>query len=144
MTETIFNREIVSTDKAPKAIGPYSQAVKIDRLVFTAGQIGIDPATGELKQGIEEQTVQVMENLKQVLEAAGSSLECVLKTTIFLKDLNDFAKVNEIYGSYFEKNPPARSTVQVAKLPKDALVEIEAIAGIPIIIPTSEHDTSIA
>ncbi|MEO0226109.1 MAG: RidA family protein [candidate division WOR-3 bacterium] len=121
--------EIFKTDKAPAAIGPYSQAVGFGQFIFTAGQIGLDPKTGTLVQGgIENQTRQVLENIKAVIEGAGSSLEKVLKTTIYLKNLDDFAKVNEIYARYFSKEPPARSTVEVANLPKGALIEIEAIA----------------
>ncbi|MFA6528799.1 MAG: RidA family protein [Candidatus Gracilibacteria bacterium] len=120
----------ISTDKAPKAIGPYSQAVSANGFVFCSGQIPLKP-TGELETGdIKVQTTQVMENLKAVLAEAGTSLENVVKTTIFLADMNDFAAVNEIYGSYFVSNPPARATVQVARLPKDVKVEIEAIAVI--------------
>ncbi len=122
-------KEIISTESAPKAIGPYSQAVRWNGLVFCSGQIPLDPATGQLIEGgIEEQTVRVLENLKAVLEAAGASFESVLKTTIFVKDLGDFAKVNEIYGRYFPVNPPARATVEAARLPRDVKVEIEAIA----------------
>lgn len=122
-------KEIIHTDSAPKAIGPYSQAVGYNGLVFLSGQIPLDPATGTLVEGgIEEQTVRVMENLKAVLAAAGAGFETVLKTTIFVKDLGDFAKVNEIYGRYFPSNPPARATVEVARLPRDVRVEIDAIA----------------
>lgn len=120
--------EVVSTEKAPKALGPYSQALKVGNFVFCAGQIGIDPKTGRLKEGIEAQTKQVLENLKAVLQEAGSSLEKVVKTTIFLKNVEDFGRVNEIYAKYFSKNKPARSTVEVSALPKGALIEIEAIA----------------
>ena len=122
-------KEIISTDQAPKAIGPYSQAVRWNGMVFLSGQIPLDPATGQLIDGgIEEQTVRVLENLRAVLEASGASFETVLKTTIFVKDLGDFAKVNEIYGRYFPTNPPARATVEAARLPRDVRVEIEAIA----------------
>ncbi len=122
-------KEIIHTDSAPKAIGPYSQAVVWNELVFLSGQIPLDPATGALVEGgIEEQTVRVLENLKAVLEAAGAGLDTVLKTTIYVKDLGDFAKVNEIYGGYFPSNPPARATVEVARLPRDVRVEIDAIA----------------
>lgn len=124
------NREIISTSKAPAAVGPYSQAVKVGgHLIFTAGQIALSPQTGVLVEGgIEEQTRQVMQNLSHVLEAAGSSLSLVVKTTIFVTDMNDFAAVNKVYGSFFAGDPPARSTVQVAALPLGARVEIEAIA----------------
>lgn len=123
-----MNKEIISTKKAPSAIGPYSQGMIVGNLVFTSGQIPLNPENGELVTEISKATVQVMANLSAVLEAAGSSLEKVIKTTIFLQDLNDFEKVNEIYGDYFKDNLPARSCVQVAKLPKGATIEIEAIA----------------
>lgn len=122
-------KEIISTELAPKAIGPYSQAVKHNGLVFCSGQIPLDPATGQIVEGgTEEQTVRVLENLRAVLNAAGASFETVLKTTIFVQDLNDFALINEVYGRYFPVNPPARATVQAARLPRDVKVEIEAIA----------------
>jgi len=122
-------RETVSTDKAPKAIGPYEQAIKAGGLVYTAGQIPIDPQTGNLiAGGIAEQTRQVLENLKAVLEAAGSSLEQVVKATVFLKNMADFAALNEVYGEYLGKAKPARSTVAVAELPRGALVEIDFVA----------------
>lgn len=123
-----MNKEIISTKKAPSAIGPYSQGMIVGDLVFTSGQIPLNPESGELVTEISKATVQVMANLSAVLEAAGSSLEKVIKTTIFLQDLNDFEKVNEIYGDYFKDNLPARSCVQVAKLPKGTIIEIEAIA----------------
>ena len=124
-----MNKRIIHTEKAPKAIGPYSQAVHIGSMVYTAGQVGLDPATMELVPGgVEEQTRQVLSNLTNVLEAAGSSLSLVIKTTVFLKDMNDFAKMNAIYAEAFSENPPARSTVAVAALPKGAQVEIEVIA----------------
>jgi 2-iminobutanoate/2-iminopropanoate deaminase len=127
-----MKREIVHTDKAPKAIGPYSQAIRTDSMIFAAGQTGIDPATGDLiPGGVEEQTRQVLTNLQNVIEAAGSSFKFVVKTTVFLRDMNDFAKMNAIYAEYFGENPPARSTIAVAGLPKNGLVEIEAIALIP-------------
>jgi 2-iminobutanoate/2-iminopropanoate deaminase len=120
---------IVSTEKAPKAIGPYSQAVIAGDLIFTSGQIALDPATQQLVPGdIRAQTERVMENLAAVLEAAGAGFESVVKATIFVADLGDFATVNEIYGKRFPRSPPARSTVQVAALPKGARVEIELIA----------------
>lgn len=123
--------EEVSTDKAPQAIGPYSQAIKIDNLIFCSGQIPINPETGKLVPGdIAAQTARVMANLEAVLHAAGSSLADILKTTILLKDLEDFAVVNEIYGSYFSKPYPARATFQVSRLPMDSDIEIEAIAKI--------------
>lgn len=126
---TTEGKTIVSTEKAPKAIGPYSQAIVIENLVFTAGQVGLDPATMELVAGgIEAQTRQVLTNLKYVLETANSGLNFVVKTTVFLQDMADFARLNAIYGEFFPENSPARSTVQVAALPKGALVEIECIA----------------
>jgi len=122
-------KQIVSTANAPKAIGPYSQAVVRGGQVFLSGQIPLDPATGQLVGGgIEEQTARVLENVKAVLEAAGASLDAVVKTTVFLKDMADFPKMNEVYARYFVENPPARSTVQAAKLPRDVMVEIDAIA----------------
>ena len=126
---TTEGKKIVSTDKAPKAIGPYSQAIRTENLVFTAGQVGLDPVTMELVQdGIEAQTRQALTNLKHVLEIADSGLNFVVKTTVFLQDMRDFANMNAIYTEFFPENPPARSTVQVAALPKDALIEIECIA----------------
>ena len=123
-------QQIVGTDRAPAAIGPYSQAVKAaGTLLFTSGQIPLDPATGEMVSGdIEAQTQRVLENLKAVLEAGGASLGDVVKTTIFLADMADFATVNAVYADFFPTDPPARSTVQVAALPKGARVEIEAVA----------------
>ncbi len=124
-------KKIVSTDQAPKAIGPYSQAVVHGNIAFLSGQIPLDPASGQLVAGdIAAQTERVLENIKAVLEAAGGSLAHVLKTTVFLKDMGDFPKMNEVYGRYFPHNPPARSTVQVARLPRDVMVEIDAIAGV--------------
>ena len=121
--------EVISTDKAPGAIGPYSQAIKANGMVFCSGQIPIDPATGNfVSDDIAEQTVQVFKNLSAVLEAAGSGFEKVVKTTVFLADMNDFAAMNEVYGQYFTDNKPARATVQAARLPRDAKVEIECIA----------------
>lgn len=122
-------KTVISTDKAPKAVGPYSQAIKANGLVFCAGQIPLDPVTGEMVSGgIQQQTVRVFENIEAVLAAAGSSLGKVVKAQVYLKDLNDFAAMNEVYGSYFPGEYPARDTFQVAKLPKDALVEISIIA----------------
>jgi 2-iminobutanoate/2-iminopropanoate deaminase len=124
-----MTKEIIMTEKAPLAIGPYSQAVKYGNIIFTSGAIGVDPGTGAFVEGgIQAQTKQCIENLKVILEASGSSLGNVLKTTVFIKDMNDFSKVNEIYGKYFTEKQPGRSCVEVARLPKDALVEIEAIA----------------
>jgi 2-iminobutanoate/2-iminopropanoate deaminase len=126
-------KQVIATAQAPAAIGPYSQAVRIGDLLYTSGQVALDPATGQLVSGgIEEQTVRVLENLKAVLEAAGASMSQVVKTMVFLKDMNDFAAMNAVYGRYLAPEgttPPARSTVEVARLPKDALVEIEVIAA---------------
>lgn len=122
-------KSIVSTTSAPAAIGPYSQATKIGNFVFTSGQIPLDPATGQVVAGtVEEQTRLVLTNLTAVLEAAGSSLDKVVKTTVFIKNMNDFAAINAVYATFFQNEPPARSCVEVARLPKDVLVEIEAIA----------------
>ncbi|MEI7846938.1 MAG: RidA family protein [Chloroflexota bacterium] len=126
---TILEKKVIISDKAPKAIGPYSVAMESGGFVFCAGQTGIDPATGELvSPDLEAQTHQVLINLKSVLEAAGTSLDKVVKTTVFLRDMADFPKMNAIYASYFSTNPPARSTIAVAGLPKGGVVEIEAIA----------------
>jgi len=125
----ILMKEIVSTTNAPGAIGPYSQAIKAGGMVFCSGQIPIDPATGEfVSDVVSEQTEQVLKNLSEVLNAAGTSLDGVVKTTVFLADMNDFAEMNEVYGRYFSDNKPARATVQAARLPRDAKVEIDCIA----------------
>jgi 2-iminobutanoate/2-iminopropanoate deaminase len=122
-------KQVIATDRGPKAIGPYSQAIKANGLVFVSGQICIDPATQQLIEGdIAKQTERVMENLKGIVEAAGSSLDKVLKTSVFLSDMGDFAAMNAVYGKYFTQAPPARATVQVARLPRDVKVEIELIA----------------
>lgn len=124
-------KQIIATDKAPAAIGPYSQAVKTGNLIFTSGMIPIDPATNALVEGgIEVQATRAIENLKALLEASGSGLDKVVKTVVFIKDMNDFAKVNEIYATFFTDAYPARSCVEVARLPKDVLIEIEAIAEV--------------
>ena len=124
-------KDVVLTDKGPKPIGPYSQAVKHNGLIFLSGQVALDPRSNEFAGGdIAQQTERVMENIRGILEAGGSNLNHVVKTTVFLKDMNDFAAMNEIYGRYFKAAPPARSTVQVARLPKDALVEIEVTASL--------------
>ncbi len=124
-----MSRQIIHTDSAPKAIGPYSQAVKAGGLVYCSGQIPLNPATMEILQGsVTDQTRRVMDNLTAVLDASGSSLAQVVKTTVFLRDMNDFAEMNAAYGEYFQADPPARATVQVARLPKDVAVEIDCIA----------------
>ena len=124
-----MDKRIVRAEDAPEAIGPYSQAVVANGMVYAAGQVPLDPRTGQIVPGdIRAQTKRVMENLKAVLAAAGSSMDKVVKTTVFLRDLNDFGTMNEIYGAYFREQPPARSTVQVAKLPREAAVEIEVVA----------------
>ncbi len=124
-----MKREIIRTDNAPAAIGPYSQGIKTDSLIFTAGQIALDPTSGKLVEGgIEAQTRQVLTNLKHILEAAGAGLETVVKTTVFLADMGEFAALNNVYAEFFGEAMPARSTVQVAALPMGARVEIEAVA----------------
>ena len=124
-------KTIISTDKAPAAIGPYSQAVKVGNLLFTSGMIPIDPATNTLVEGgIEVQAERALQNVKALLEASGSSMDKVVKTVVFIKNMDDFAKVNEIYAKYFTSDFPARSCVEVARLPKDVLIEMEAIAEI--------------
>ena len=122
-------KDRVQTDNAPKAIGPYSQAIKANGFIFASGQIPLDPQTMQIIEGgVREQTERIMSNLKAVLEASGSSLDRVVKTTVFLADLNDFADMNEVYGRFFGDAPPARSTVEVARLPRDVRVEIDAVA----------------
>ena len=123
-------RDVILTDKGPKPIGPYSQAIRSNGFLYVSGQVALDPKTGEMSAGdVRQQTARTFENIKGILEAAGSNLHHVVKTTVFLRDMNDFAAMNEVYGKYFTSAPPARSTVQVARLPKDALVEIEVIAA---------------
>jgi len=125
-------KEIIATEDAPRAIGPYSQAVRAGNFVFASGQIPIDPATGEfVPGGIAEQTEQVLKNLTALFGAAGVGLNQIVKTTVFLADMNDFTAMNEVYGKFFSEAPPARATVQAARLPRDAKVEIEAIAVVP-------------
>jgi 2-iminobutanoate/2-iminopropanoate deaminase len=122
-------RDIVKTDAAPQAIGPYSQAIKANGFVFLSGQTALDPRTGQMVgQDIKTQTRRALDNIKAVLQAAGTSLDNVVRCSVFLKDMNDFGPMNEEYGSYFKELPPARTTVQAAKLPRDALIEIDAIA----------------
>ena len=124
-------KDVVLTDKGPRPIGPYSQAIKSGGFLFASGQVALDPRSNEFSAGdIRQQTERVLENIKGILEAGGVNLHHVVKTTVFLKDLNDFAAMNEVYGKYFSSAPPARSTDQVARLPKDALVEIEVIASL--------------
>jgi 2-iminobutanoate/2-iminopropanoate deaminase len=122
-------KKIIATELAPKAIGPYSQAVEYGGLIYCSGQIPLDPATGQMVEGgVAEQTARVLDNLRAVLEAAGSGLDCVLKTTCFLKDMGEFAAMNEVYAKYFAEAPPARATVEAARLPRDVRVEIECVA----------------
>jgi 2-iminobutanoate/2-iminopropanoate deaminase len=124
-------KEVVHTDRGPKPIGPYSQAVKASGFIYLSGQVALDPKTGDLiGSDIRQQTERTLENVKGILEAAGTNLHHVVKTTVFLKDMNDFAAMNEVYARYFTAAPPARSTVQVSRLPKDALLEIEVIAAL--------------
>jgi len=123
-----MNKQTLNTQNAPAAIGPYSQAVKAGNLIFTSGQLPINTQSGELVADIEGATKQSLDNVKAILESAGSSMDKIIKTVVFLRDMNDFAAMNTVYATYFPSNPPARSAVQVARLPKDAVVEIEAIA----------------
>lgn len=121
-------KQVISTEKAPAAIGPYSQAIEVNGMVYTSGVIPVDPATGEIPAGVEAQARQAFSNLANLLEAAGTSMAQAVKTTVFIKDMNDFSRINEIYAEYFTKPYPARSCVEVARLPKDVLLEIEVIA----------------
>lgn len=121
-------KKIIATDKAPAAIGPYSQAVEVNGLVYTSGVIPVDPATGNIPEGSVAQAQQAFANMKHLVEAAGSSMDKVIKTTVFIKEMNDFAAINEVYAKYFPKPYPARSCVEVARLPKDVMLEIEVIA----------------
>lgn len=126
-----MEKKIISTQAAPAAIGPYSQAIAVGELVYTSGQLPLDPATGAFPEGIEAQTAQSLKNVRAVLEAAGSGMDRVVKTTVFLKDMNDFAAMNGVYATFFQEGSyPARSAVEVARLPKDAMVEVEAVAKI--------------
>lgn len=120
--------KVISTDKAPAAIGPYSQAIEVNGMVYASGQIPVNPATGEIPEGVEAQAKQALTNLTNLLAEAGSSIEKVVKTTVFIKNMEDFGKINEIYAEYFTGTYPARSCVEVARLPKDVMLEIEAIA----------------
>ena len=121
-------KKVISTDKAPAAIGQYSQAIEVNGMVFTSGAIPVDPATGQIPEGVEAQAEQALRNVEALLEASGTGMENVVKTTVFIKDMNDFAKINEIYAKHFTGAYPARSCVEVARLPKDVLLEIETIA----------------
>jgi 2-iminobutanoate/2-iminopropanoate deaminase len=123
-----MTKQTLNTQNAPAAIGPYSQGIKAGNLIFTSGQLPINPQSGELVADIEGATKQSLDNVKAILESSGSSMDNVVKTVVFLRDMNDFAAMNAVYASYFPNNPPARSAVQVARLPKDAIVEIEAVA----------------
>lgn len=121
-------QKVISTEKAPSAIGPYSQAIEINGMVYTSGVIPVDPATGEIAEGVEAQASQAFQNLSNLVEASGSKVENIVKTTVFIKEMNDFGKINEIYKNYFKEPFPARSCVEVARLPKDVLLEVEAVA----------------
>ena len=132
MSDNQHEKKIIATDKAPKALGPYSAGVSTGTMVFTAGQIGIDPETGKMVEGgVQAQTKQIFKNLQAILEEAGTSLDMIVKTTVFLQDMGDFAQMNEVYASFFTSNYPARSAFQVGALPGGAMVEIEAIALLP-------------
>ena len=123
-----MTKKIISTDQAPAAIGPYSQAIEVNGIIYTSGMISVVPATGEIVTGIEAQAKQALTNVKNLLESQGSSMDKVIKTTVFIKNMDDFAKVNEVYAGFFTGDFPARSCVEVARLPKDVLIEMEAIA----------------
>jgi len=125
-----MSKKVIATEKAPGAIGPYSQAMRIGNMIFTSGQIPLNPATGEMVTEIAEATKQSLENVKAILEVEGATMDNVIKTTVFLSDMNNFVAMNEVYATYFPQNPPARSAVEVARLPKDAVVEIEVIAAL--------------
>ncbi len=124
-----MNKKIITTDKAPAAIGPYSQAIEAGGFVFASGQIPVDPATGNIPEGIEAQAKQALTNVRNLMEASGLSMENIVKTSVFIKDMNDFAKVNEVYATFFDNDFPARSCVEVARLPKDVLIEVEVVAA---------------
>mgnify|MGYP001295984903 CR=1 FL=1 len=129
MSEHAMRKQAISTDKAPAAIGPYAQGIEVCQLIFTSGQLPLDPETGQFPEGIKAQTRQSLTNVKAILEAAGSGMENIVKTTVFLKDMNDFSAMNEVYAEFFPEDAvPARSAVEVARLPKDAMIEIETIA----------------
>lgn len=121
-------KQVISTDKAPAAIGPYSQAIEVNGMVYTSGMIPVNPATGEIPEGVQAQATQALSNLSALLQAAGTSMNNVVKTTVFIKDMNDFAAINEIYATFFDGAFPSRSCVEVARLPKDVLLEVEAVA----------------
>ncbi|MDD3415314.1 MAG: RidA family protein [Lachnospiraceae bacterium] len=123
-----MDKKVISTTKAPAAIGPYSQAIEVNGMIFTSGMIPINPETGEIVEGLQEQAKQALTNVKSLLESQGSEMGKIIKTTVFIKDMNDFAKINEVYATFFNGDYPARSCVEVARLPKDVLIEIEAIA----------------
>ena len=123
-----MSKKVIVTDKAPAAIGPYSQAIEADGFIFASGQIPIDPATGDIPEGIEAQAKQALTNVSNLMKASGLSMDNVIKTSVFIKDMNDFAKVNEVYATFFSGDYPARSCVEVARLPKDVLIEVEVIA----------------
>lgn len=125
----MMNKKIITTDKAPAAIGPYSQAIEAGGFVFASGQIPVDPATGNIPEGIEAQAKQALTNVRNLMEASGLSMENIVKTSVFIKDMNDFAKVNEVYATFFDNDFPARSCVEVARLPKDVLIEVEVVAA---------------
>ena len=125
-----MSKKVIATEKAPGAIGPYSQAMRIGNMIFTSGQIPLNPATGEMVTEIAAATKQSLENVKAILEVEGATMDYVIKTTVFLSDMNNFVAMNEVYATYFPQNPPARSAVEVARLPKDAVVEIEVIAAL--------------
>lgn len=122
-------QKVISTDKAPGAIGPYSQAIEVNGMVFTSGVIPVDPATGVIPEGVEAQATQAFTNLTNLVEASGAAMSQVVKTTVFIKEMNDFGKINEIYAKFFKESYPSRSCVEVARLPKDVLLEVEAIVA---------------